>query len=145
MEALLISADELRNLTCAKMYIMVYAKVCAAFALEVHALNETYHDTYLPIIPGVSERGYLQAEETITYLLALEKLKVYNMQVKLFAQHGNPDVYIKQCSGFVGDFFKGVQSLNDDCIVTDDMKKNLILGHQPDKTLVAYGNLLNGG
>lgn len=74
---------------------MVYSKVCAAFALEVHAMNESFHDTYLPIIPGVSERGYLETEEMVTYLLPLEKNEAYDVSVKLFATNGNPDLYIK--------------------------------------------------
>jgi hypothetical protein len=100
LEALLISRDEFQLAECNKLFIKIYATVCAAFALEAHALDEQRNNSYLPIIPGLTETGYLEAEEMATYLLSLEKSQVLDVSVRLFASHGNPDLYIKECSGF---------------------------------------------
>lgn len=55
------------------MYILIYSQVCAAFALDAHALNEDFNNTYVFIVPGLTERGYLETDEMATYLLELQK------------------------------------------------------------------------
>ena len=33
------------------------------------------------------------------------------------ASHGNPDLYIKECTSFVGSMSTGIESMSDDCMV----------------------------
>lgn len=42
----------------------------------------------------------------------------------------------------MGDFYKGIEEINSDCIITDDIKKDYILGHNKDSSLIAYSNLV---
>ena len=64
----------------------------------------------------------------VTYLLSLEKKEVLDISVRLFASHGNPDLYIKECSGFQGTISHGIDSVENDCLITEEFKEKIIIG-----------------
>jgi hypothetical protein len=98
-EVLLISQHELQDFPskCEMMYLTVYAEVCAAFSLDLHRQTEISNDTYIPIQPGISEKGYIEGHEQVAYLLSLPKSDVSSVTVRLSSVLGNPDLYIQEC------------------------------------------------
>ena len=75
METLIISREELEKVgtKCEQLYLTVYAQVCAAFAIQLHRQSEIMDSTYISVVPGVSEKGYFEGNETVGYMLSLDK------------------------------------------------------------------------
>ncbi|EAR82676.2 transmembrane protein, putative (macronuclear) [Tetrahymena thermophila SB210] len=99
-ESLIISAQEFQKYQkqCNKLYILVYARVCAAFALEFSIRDQFRdEDIILSIYPSISENGYIEDNQIVNYLLQMDKYTQETVQVSLFAKNGNPDLYIKKC------------------------------------------------
>ncbi|KAL4429430.1 hypothetical protein ABPG74_021017 [Tetrahymena malaccensis] len=100
LESLIISALEFQKYQkqCNKLYIFIYARVCAAFALEFSIRDQFRdEDIVLSIYPQVSENGYIEDNQIVNYLLQMDKYTQETVQVSLFAKNGNPDLYIKKC------------------------------------------------
>ncbi|KAL4467990.1 hypothetical protein ABPG72_015860 [Tetrahymena utriculariae] len=100
LESLIISAQEFQKYQkqCNKLYIFIYARVCAAFALEF-SIRDQFRDAdiVLSIYPQVSENGYIEDNQIVNYLLQMDKYTSETVQVSLFAKNGNPDLFIKKC------------------------------------------------
>lgn len=52
-------------------------------------------------------------------------------------------MYIKECSGFQGTISHGIDSVENDCLITEEFKENIILGEQKDPSLVGFSKLVN--